>query len=141
MPVISRPRDVGRTLGPASLRRVLLPLALVVAISLLPVAGVAATNALGWKAGDNNIVSFNLSALTTTIHDAWHFNNTNSIDPTDISPTHAHDSSGLVTVTDAGYGDTGWYGAYYCNVFKLQRHEMLRRPCPHQSNVRAVFQH
>lgn len=83
---------------------------------------VLATNDLGHKAGSGSVVSFNLAVLTATIHDAWHFNNTNSIDPTDISPTHYHDTSGkLVRVSDAPYGDTGWYGRWYCNLWDSNR--------------------
>ena len=96
-------RRSGRTVGAA------------VAAILLSTTMVQAGNVLGHRAGGNNIVTFNQSALTDNIHNAAHFVDDNSIEPTDISTTLFHSDPGKeVQIYDWNYGDTGWYGRWFC---------------------------
>ena len=77
-----------------------------------------ALNLNGYRAGNNNVVTFNKSQLTTTISNAFNYNDSNSIEPTDISTTvYTNSSLREVNVYDYNYGDTGWYGRWFCQTF------------------------
>jgi hypothetical protein len=81
------------------------------------VSTVQATNVLGHRAGSNAVVTFNRYNLTATIDSAFTFNDYYSIEPSEISTTvFLNDPaySKEVNVHDAAYGDTGWYGNWWC---------------------------
>jgi hypothetical protein len=89
--------------------------ALTAFVAILPTTIASAGNDLGHKAGSNATVTYNSSLLGTNAHDALHYNDNNSIEPTDISTLHYHETAGLeVNVYDYSYGNTGWYGRWYC---------------------------
>jgi predicted Zn-dependent protease len=93
------------------------------AITAILLLGLAPTalgfNLNGYRAGENNVVTFNRSQLTTTIFDAFNYNDVNNIEPTDISTTlFTDDTPKEVNIYDYDYGDTGWYGRWFCNTLK-----------------------
>lgn len=88
---------------------------LTVVLMALPATIASAGNDLGHKAGSNATVTFNHSLLETNAHNAAHYNDENSIEPTDISTSLYHETAGLeVNIYDYNYGNTGWYGRWYC---------------------------
>ena len=91
-----------------------LVVALVVLLLTIPaVAG--ASNAGSWKAGSNYVVTFNEWYLNSHTESAFHYNDNNSIEPTNISSSIYHNYAGReVNVHDDYYGDTGWYGEWRC---------------------------
>jgi hypothetical protein len=94
-----------------------LVLACFVILAALP-AVASAGNDLGHKAGSNATVTFNHSLLETNAHNAAHYNDENSIEPTDISTTLYHETAGMeVNIYDYAYGNTGWYGRWYCRAW------------------------
>jgi hypothetical protein len=79
-----------------------------------------ATNTLGHRAGWDATVKFNKSALTLQFRNAVNFNDTNNIIPTDITSQMFTDQTQAnmeVNIYDSTYGDTGWYGRWFCQVW------------------------
>ena len=92
-------------------------LVVAVALALLPASAIA-SNVLGHKAGSNYVVTFNEWYLNDHTEAAFHYNDTNSIEPTNIASAIYHNTGGLeVNVHDAYYGNTGWYGEWRCRAW------------------------
>lgn len=93
------------------------------AISVILLLGLAPAalglNLNGYRAGENSTVTFNRSQLTTNITNAFNYNDVNSVEPTDISTTlFTNSTQKEVNIYDYNYGDTGWYGRWFCQTFK-----------------------
>lgn len=96
-----------------------------IGLLLTTTGGAFATNDLGNKAGTDSTVTFLKYYLTATVSSAFDFNDTNSIEVTSITTTIYVTTSGdndiyypkEVNVYDFDYGDTGWYGQYYCQTW------------------------
>lgn len=99
---------------------------IVALLSALTAVGVASgANNNGIKAGANSTVTFLKYYLTATVSAAFDFNDLNNIEFSDITTTiytTTNEDTDIhypkeVNVYDFDYGDTGWYGRYYCNTW------------------------
>ena len=98
-------------------------MALFTAVGLVGIAN--ATNNLGHKAGANSTVTFLKYYLTSTVSAAFDYNDFNNIEFSDITTTIRTTTDRdtdiwypqEVNVFDDDYGDTGWYGRWYCNTW------------------------
>jgi hypothetical protein len=76
-----------------------------------------AQNWLGFTASGDPVVSFDQCNLTTTVHDAFHDNNSHDIEPTDIDSQLVHSCTTIdVGVFDNSYPQPG-PGFYECHDF------------------------
>jgi hypothetical protein len=93
------------------------------ALFALAASPVWAGNLLGHRAGYDSIVTFNKSYLTAQFSNAFDANDTDSVEPTDVttwiwtSDANNDNSGKEVNIYDANYGDVGWYGRWACNIW------------------------
>lgn len=108
-----------------SARQLRRALALSLALLLVSSGPALGANDLGHKAGANSTVTFLKYYLTAVVSNAFNFNDTNSIEATDITTTIYTTTNSdndiyypkEVNVFDLDYGDVGWYGRWYCNTW------------------------
>lgn len=79
-----------------------------------------AYNWLGYYLGTDQAVVFRQCNLETAHHDAFHWNDTNNVEPNSYINTTLYHSclEDEVEVLDGGYGDTSWLGRWYCQSWQ-----------------------
>ncbi len=75
-----------------------------------------ASNDLGHTAGPNSTVTFLQDNLTSSVHSAFHWNDTNNVEPLDVTTILYHGGRDReVNVHDNDYGDVSWAGRWWCS--------------------------
>lgn len=81
---------------------------------------VLGTNDLGFTTGTNTILTIRQWYLAVQTANAVSFNNTNSVDPTDLTTQTCTQNNNVscslkeVNIEDSDFGDVGWVGEQYC---------------------------
>ncbi len=85
-------------------------------LALVTSRAVLASNDLGHTAGPNSTVTFLQDNLTTSVHNAFHWNDSHNVEPLDLTTTLYHSGQDReVNVHDKDYGDVGWAGRWWCS--------------------------
>lgn len=99
------------------LRRIIILSLVGIFVALVP-APAGASNWLGFFLGSDRYVDFRQCNLTTSAHDAFHWNDDNNVEPNAYIYTAGFHSclEEQVELMDNGYGDTSWLGRWYCQA-------------------------
>ncbi|MDP6511789.1 MAG: M57 family metalloprotease [SAR202 cluster bacterium] len=93
------------------MKRVVLAASLVLLVIGTLVSVALATNWNNFTAGDDDTVTFSQQDLTEMMHDAFHWSDVNNVEPTDITTTLYHSSSGKEVYV---YDHDNWAGLWTC---------------------------
>lgn len=94
-------------------RRVLFLFMIGLLVMSLPAS---ADNRHSWTAGGNQTVSFYQCNLTSVMHDGFHWNDSENVEPTRISTALHHGCGGEVQVNDLRF-DESWVGIRHCHDY------------------------